>query len=137
MEFVIEDRAKNNLFEFKQRRGASFGTHAEQGSLPAVQHEASQQSRGSLLADGSLFLRRRDALLEVVIPRFKLRGLPKYTGKFHYDIVKGNAAQLTLTLPASQALTKLDGAQIRDWHTTAEGDRQTLTVEFIKPVENS
>jgi type II secretory pathway pseudopilin PulG len=60
----------------------------------------------------------------------------KYTGKFHYDIVQGNAAQLTLTLPASQALTKLDGAQIRDWHTTAEGDRQTLTVEFIKPVEN-
>ncbi len=61
----------------------------------------------------------------------------KYTGKFHYDIVQGNAAQLTLTLPASQALTKLDGAQIRDWHTTAEGDRQTLTVEFIKPVENA
>ena len=61
----------------------------------------------------------------------------KYTGKFHYDIVQGNAAQLTLTLPASQALTKLDGTQIRDWHTTAEGDRQTLTVEFIKPVENS
>jgi hypothetical protein len=61
----------------------------------------------------------------------------KYTGKFHYDIVQGNAAQLTLTLPAAQALTKLDGTQIRDWHTTAEGDRQTLTVEFIKPVENS
>ncbi len=61
----------------------------------------------------------------------------KYTGKFHYDIVQGNAAQLTLTLPASQALTKLDGEQIRDWHTTVEGDRQTLTVEFIKPVENS
>ena len=61
----------------------------------------------------------------------------KYTGKFHYDIVQGNAAQLTLTLPAAQALTKLDGAQIRDWHTTASGDRQTLTVEFIKPVENA
>jgi len=61
----------------------------------------------------------------------------KYTGKFHYDIVQGNAAQLTLTLPAAQALTKLDGAQIRDWHTTAAGDRQTLTVEFIKPVENA
>ncbi len=61
----------------------------------------------------------------------------KYTGKFHYEIVQGNAAQLTLTLPAAQALTKLDGAQIRDWHTTAAGDRQTLTVEFIKPVENS
>jgi len=61
----------------------------------------------------------------------------KYTGKFHYDIVQGNAAQLTLTLPASQALTKLTGEQIRDWHATAEGDQQKLVIEFIKPVENS
>jgi type II secretory pathway pseudopilin PulG len=59
----------------------------------------------------------------------------KYTGKFHYDIVQGNAPQLTLALPAAQALTKLEGEQIRDWHTAIEGDRQTLTVEFIKPVE--
>jgi len=61
----------------------------------------------------------------------------KYTGKFHYDIVQGNAAQLTLTLPAAQALTKLTGEQIRDWHATAEGDQQKLVIEFIKPVENS
>ena len=61
----------------------------------------------------------------------------KYTAKFHYEIVQGNAAQLTLALPASQSLTRLEGEQIRDWHTTTEGDRQTLTIEFIKPVENS
>ena len=61
----------------------------------------------------------------------------KYTSKFHYDIVQGNAAQLTLALPASQSLTRLEGEQIRDWHTTAEGDRQTLTIEFIKPVESA
>ena len=61
----------------------------------------------------------------------------KYTSKFHYEIVQGNAAQLTLALPASQSLTRLEGEQIRDWHTTAEGDRQTLTIEFIKPVENA
>ena len=61
----------------------------------------------------------------------------KYTGKFHYDIVQGNAAQLTLTLPATQALTKLEGEQIRDWHAAADGDRQTLVIEFIKPVENA
>ncbi len=61
----------------------------------------------------------------------------KYTSKFHYDIVQGNAAQLTLTLPAAQALTRLEGGQIRDWHTVAEGDHQTLTIEFIKPVENA
>ena len=61
----------------------------------------------------------------------------KYTSKFHYDMVQGNAAQLTLTLPATQALTRLEGGQIRDWHTVAEGDHQTLTLEFIKPVENA
>ena len=61
----------------------------------------------------------------------------KYTSKFHYEIVQGNAAQLTLALPASQSLTRLEGEQIRDWHTAADGDRQTLTVEFIKPVENA
>jgi hypothetical protein len=61
----------------------------------------------------------------------------KYTSKFHYDVVQGNAAQLTLTLPATQALTRLEGSQIRDWHTAAEGDHQTLTIEFIKPIENA
>jgi type II secretory pathway pseudopilin PulG len=61
----------------------------------------------------------------------------KYTGKFHYDIVQGNAGQLTLKLPATQALTRLEGDQIRDWHTAAEGDHQVLTVEFIKPMEGS
>ncbi len=61
----------------------------------------------------------------------------KFTSKFHYDIVQGSAAQLTLTLPVAQALTKLEGEQIRDWHATTEGDQQTLTIEFIKPLEKS
>ena len=61
----------------------------------------------------------------------------KYTSKFQYEIVQGNAAQLTLALPAAQSLTRLEGGQIRDWHTTTDGDRQTLTVEFIKPLENT
>jgi prepilin-type processing-associated H-X9-DG protein len=61
----------------------------------------------------------------------------KYTSRFHYKIVQGNAAQLTLALPAAQSLTRLEGEQIRDWHTTTDGGRQTLTVEFIKPVENA
>jgi hypothetical protein len=61
----------------------------------------------------------------------------KYTSQFHYDIVQGNAAQLTLALPASQALTRLVGEQIRDWRTAADGDRQILTIDFIKPIEKS
>jgi prepilin-type processing-associated H-X9-DG protein len=60
----------------------------------------------------------------------------KYTSKFHYDIVQGQVTELTLALPAVQTLTHLDGGQIRDWHLATEGDRQILTVEFIKPVEN-
>lgn len=103
--------------------------------------------KGFLGADQTVALRwqgkvtavARKALLTVdsTITALVTPTIVKYTGKFHYDIVQGNAAQLTLTLPASQALTKLDGEQIRDWHTTVEGDRQTLTVEFIKPVENA
>jgi prepilin-type processing-associated H-X9-DG protein len=61
----------------------------------------------------------------------------KYTNKFHYDIIQGSVAELTLTLPVAQTLTHLDGEQIRDWHLSAAGDHQTLTIEFIKPVENS
>ena len=61
----------------------------------------------------------------------------KYTSRFHYEIVQGNAAQLTLSLPAAQALTRLEGEQIRDWHITTEGDHQLLTIEFIKPVETA
>jgi len=61
----------------------------------------------------------------------------RYTTKLHYTVVQGATKQLTIALPAAQALTRLDGNQIRDWHLTPEGDHQTLAVEFIKPVETS
>ncbi len=61
----------------------------------------------------------------------------KYTSKFHYDIVQGSVTGLSLALPAVQTLTHLDGGQIRDWHVTAAGDHQTLSIEFIKPVEGT
>ena len=61
----------------------------------------------------------------------------KYTSRFHYDVIQGNAARLTLALPAQQALTRLAGEQIRDWQLKPEGDRQVLTIEFIKPVEKN
>ncbi len=59
----------------------------------------------------------------------------KYTTQLRYDLVQGNAARLTLSLPAAQALTRLVGEQIRDWQIKAEGDQQILTIEFIKPIE--
>ena len=103
--------------------------------------------KGFLGADQTVALRWQGKVMEVTrkvlltadsaITALVTPTVIKYTSQFHYDIVQGNAAQLTLTLPAAQALTKLDGEQIRDWHTAATGDCQTLTVEFIKPVENS
>ena len=45
--------------------------------------------------------------------------------------------RLTLALPATHALTRIQGEQIRDWQVKPEGERQVLTVEFIKPVEKA
>ncbi|HEV2329453.1 MAG TPA: LamG-like jellyroll fold domain-containing protein [Verrucomicrobiae bacterium] len=60
----------------------------------------------------------------------------KYASKFHYEIVQGTTAELTLALPAEQTLTHLDGQQIRDWRVSPNGDRKTLTIDFLKPLEN-
>jgi hypothetical protein len=40
-------------------------------------------------------------------------------------------------MPATQALTRLVGEQIRDWSLNTEGEKQTLTIEFIKPIEKT
>jgi type II secretory pathway pseudopilin PulG len=61
----------------------------------------------------------------------------KFTTEFRYDIVQGNLSRLSVILPASHALTRVEGPQIRDWQSTMDGDRQLLTVELIKPVEKS
>ncbi len=59
----------------------------------------------------------------------------KLTTTLRYEILQAPAARLRLALPATQSLTRIEGDQIRDWQVKAEGDRQILTVEFIKPVE--
>ncbi len=61
----------------------------------------------------------------------------KYATQFRYDVIQGKLAKLTIALPATHALTRLVGEQIRDWSVATEGDRQVLTVEFIKPVEKA
>ena len=60
----------------------------------------------------------------------------KYTSRFRYQTIQGAATQLTLALPLQQTITRLEGAQIRDWHTVTEGSQQQLIIEFIKPVDN-
>ena len=103
--------------------------------------------KGFLSADQTVALRWQGKVTEVArralitvdstIAAQITSGVVKYTSQFRYEIVQGNAAQLTLALPATQALTRLVGEQIRDWHTVTDGDRQVLTVEFIKPVEKN
>ena len=59
----------------------------------------------------------------------------KYTSRFRYQTIQGAATQLTLALPLQQTITRLEGAQIRDWHTVTEGSQLQLIIEFIKPVD--
>ena len=61
----------------------------------------------------------------------------KFTTQFRYEILQAAAARLTVALPTRQALTRLQGEQIRDWQVKPDGERQLLTVEFIKPVEKN
>jgi type II secretory pathway pseudopilin PulG len=128
------------------------GTNTEVQLLAGALLEAARTNgisrvTGFLGADQTVALRwqgkiaevARKALLTVdsIISAQITPNLIKYTSKFHYNIVQGNAGQLTLCLPAAQALTRIEGDQIRDWHTTPGGDHQVLTVEFIKPMENA
>ncbi|HEV2455510.1 MAG TPA: LamG domain-containing protein, partial [Verrucomicrobiae bacterium] len=63
-------------------------------------------------------------------------GVINYTNEFHCQIVQGSVSELALDLPAAQTLTRLEGEQIRDWRLSAHGNRQTLTIDFIKPLDN-
>jgi prepilin-type processing-associated H-X9-DG protein len=61
----------------------------------------------------------------------------KYATTFQYEILQGSVGRLSISLPASQALTKLQGEGVRDWQVKPDGGQQTLTVELIKPAEKS
>jgi hypothetical protein len=61
----------------------------------------------------------------------------KFSTRLAYEILQAPVPRLTLALPKAQTLTKLQGDQVRDWTLQIEGDRQRLTVEFIKPVEKA
>jgi type II secretory pathway pseudopilin PulG len=61
----------------------------------------------------------------------------KFNTALHYEILQAPVSRLVLELPASHALTRIQGEQIRDWRVGKEGGRQLLTLEFIKPQEKS
>jgi len=61
----------------------------------------------------------------------------KFNTALHYEILQATVPRLTVALPASHALTRIQGDQIRDWQVKPDGERQVLTIEFIKPVEKA
>ena len=61
----------------------------------------------------------------------------KFTTDLRYEILQAAVPRLTVALPATHALTRIQGEQIRDWQVKPDGERQELTIEFIKPVEKA
>ncbi len=59
----------------------------------------------------------------------------KFNTQLKLDILQGKLPGLTVALPATHALTRVAGEQIRDWQLRTEGDRQILSIEFIRPIE--
>jgi type II secretory pathway pseudopilin PulG len=61
----------------------------------------------------------------------------KLATTLRYELLQAGVPRLRVALPAGQALTRLQGGQIRDWKIEQEGERQVLAVELIKPAENN
>jgi type II secretory pathway pseudopilin PulG len=69
----------------------------------------------------------------------------KHVTQLQYDLLQGKTSRLSIALPASQALTRLAGEQIRDWEIKRTGTNaggqpqpgQLLEVQFIKPIEKA
>ncbi len=61
----------------------------------------------------------------------------KFSTRLRYVILQAPAPKLSVRLPATQTLTKVQGQQIRDWSVQRDGEGQLLTIEFVKPVDRS
>lgn len=61
----------------------------------------------------------------------------KFTTSLRYQILQAATPRLTVEIPAAQALTRIEGEQLRDWRVEPSGDHQVLTVEFIKPMDTA
>jgi hypothetical protein len=61
----------------------------------------------------------------------------KLTTTLRYELLQASVSRLRIALPVNQALTRLQGAEIRDWKIEPDGARQILAIEFIKPVEKN
>ncbi|MDB6024243.1 MAG: hypothetical protein JWM68_466 [Verrucomicrobiales bacterium] len=61
----------------------------------------------------------------------------KFNTQFQFDIVQGKLPRLSIVLPQGHALTRLIGEQVRDWQVKTEEGKQTLEIEYIRPIEKS
>ncbi len=62
----------------------------------------------------------------------------KYSSSYTYDILQGKPTNVVLTFPVGQTLTSLKtDMPIRDRRIDVAAGRQTLTIDFIKPLEKS
>lgn len=61
----------------------------------------------------------------------------RFTTVLRYELLQASVQKLAISIPAGQALTRLQGEQVRDWNVKRDGTNQVLTVEFVKPVEKN
>jgi len=115
------------------------------GALPDSENKATSRVSGFLGADRMLAIRWQSKAAEVTrkslvtvdtaASALITPTVIKFTTALRYEILQAAVPRLTVALPASHALTRIQGDQIRDWQVKPDGERQVLTIEFIKPVE--
>jgi prepilin-type processing-associated H-X9-DG protein len=115
--------------------------------LESVQTNSVSRVRGFLGAEQVLSLRWQSRAAEVArkavvaaestVTAQVTPTVIKYATQFRYEVIQGKLSQLTIALPATHALTRLVGEQIRDWSVTSQNERQVLAIEFIKPIEKA
>ncbi|MGC3959802.1 MAG: type II secretion system protein [Verrucomicrobiota bacterium] len=131
-----------------QANGADIDLQLLAGTVAeATQANGVSRVRGFLGAESQLSLRWQSRAAEVTrkavvaaestIAAQITPTVIKYSTQFRYDVIQGKLPKLTIALPTAHALTRLVGDQIRDWSLATEGDKQILTVEFIKAIEKT
>ena len=130
----------------RERAGRRDAT-AERHAARAGEEGHARRSSGFLGADRTLSMRWQSKAAEVtrkslvtvdtVASAQITPTVIKFNTALRYEILQAAVPRLTVALPASHALTRIQGEQIRDWQVKPEGERQVLTIEFIKPVEKA
>src|SRR6266571_125065 len=158
-----------------QAGGAGVEVRLLSGTALEPETDDKSRVRGVLGADRNLALRWQsktaEAARQALITCDTLASVQisptviKFATELRYEIVQGNLAKFSVMLPANHALTRVEGAQIRDWEikviptpdpsrggnsattpgrelpsiggSAVRSEVQILTVELIKPVEKS